>query len=87
MLEGAQAEYVRVPLADTTLYAAPPGVSPQVLVLMADVSHAVLLPSYLEKLTYFPLQIFPTGYFVAQNAWKMLGEKEREDATCVVIGW
>lgn len=36
-LAGAQAEYVLVPLADTTLYAAPSNVPKDLLVLMADV--------------------------------------------------
>lgn len=65
-LDGAQAEYVRVPLADTTLYHVPEGAQPEVMLLMAD--------------------IFPTGYFVASNAFKMLGDKEKQDATCVVVG-
>ncbi|CEH16346.1 alcohol dehydrogenase [Ceraceosorus bombacis] len=65
-MEGVQAEYARIPLADTTLFPAPAGVSEQVLILMAD--------------------IFPTGFFVAQNAAKMLGEAERKDTTAVVIG-
>lgn len=37
-LDGAQAEYVLVPLADTTLYPIPAGAKPEVLLLMADVS-------------------------------------------------
>jgi len=36
-LDGAQAEYVRVPLADTTVAKAPEGVKDEVLVLMADI--------------------------------------------------
>lgn len=36
-LDGAQAEYVRIPLADTTVIKAPEGVSKNVLVLMADI--------------------------------------------------
>ncbi|EAW25658.1 alcohol dehydrogenase family protein [Aspergillus fischeri NRRL 181] len=36
-LDGAQADYVRVPLADTTLIAAPAGVDEKKLVLMADI--------------------------------------------------
>ncbi|PWN98192.1 GroES-like protein [Tilletiopsis washingtonensis] len=65
-LDGVQSEYALVPLADTTLFPAPKEISPEVLILMAD--------------------IFPTGFFVAQNAWKMLNEAERKDATAVVIG-
>ncbi|UZJ51318.1 hypothetical protein CBS101457_000638 [Exobasidium rhododendri] len=65
-LEGAQAEFVLVPLADTTLYHVPEGAAPELLLLMAD--------------------IFPTGYFVASNAYNILNEKERNDVTAVVIG-
>lgn len=36
-LDGAQAEYVRVPLADTTAVVAPPGIKDDALVLMADI--------------------------------------------------
>lgn len=36
-LDGAQAEYVRVPLADGTLFAAPAGIDEKKLVLMADI--------------------------------------------------
>lgn len=36
-LEGAQAEYVRVPLADSTAVKAPPGINDNALVLMADI--------------------------------------------------
>jgi threonine dehydrogenase-like Zn-dependent dehydrogenase len=36
-LDGAQAEYVRVPLADTTVVKAPEGISDEALVLMADI--------------------------------------------------
>lgn len=38
-LDGAQAEYVCVPLADTTLYPAPADVPPEAVILMADVSN------------------------------------------------
>ncbi|KAF1958319.1 GroES-like protein [Byssothecium circinans] len=37
ILDGGQAEYVRVPLADTTAVKAPEGVKDEVLVLMADI--------------------------------------------------
>ena len=57
-LDGAQAEYVLVPLADTTLYHLPKDVPPEIMLLCAD--------------------IFPTGYFVANNAWNMLNEAERK---------
>lgn len=36
-LDGAQAEYVRVPLADSTAVKAPEGISDDALVLMADI--------------------------------------------------
>jgi threonine dehydrogenase-like Zn-dependent dehydrogenase len=36
-LDGAQAEYVRVPLADSTAVKAPSGIKDEVLVLMADI--------------------------------------------------
>ena len=50
LLDGAQAEYVRVPLADSTLVGAPPAVrDPKLYLLMADV--------------------FPTGFFAAENAF------------------
>ncbi|EPQ27826.1 uncharacterized protein PFL1_04571 [Pseudozyma flocculosa PF-1] len=66
-LDGAQAEYVLVPLADTTLYHLPKDVPPEIMLLCAD--------------------IFPTGYFVANNAYTMLNEKERkQDNVAVVIG-
>ena len=36
-LDGAQAEYVRVPLADGTLFLRPPEIPEEVAVLMADI--------------------------------------------------
>lgn len=36
-LDGAQAEYVRIPLADGTLLKAPQGIDEKALVLMADI--------------------------------------------------
>lgn len=36
-LDGAQAEYVRIPLADSTVMKAPPGIEEKKLVLMADI--------------------------------------------------
>ncbi|KAJ3544877.1 hypothetical protein NM208_g2809 [Fusarium decemcellulare] len=55
LLDGSQAEYVRVPLADSTVVKAPEGIEDAKLCLMAD--------------------IFPTGYFAAQNG---LGNTEPE---------
>jgi threonine dehydrogenase-like Zn-dependent dehydrogenase len=37
LLDGGQAEFVRVPLADTTAVKAPPSIDPKYLVLMADI--------------------------------------------------
>jgi threonine dehydrogenase-like Zn-dependent dehydrogenase len=65
-LDGAQAEYVRVPLADGTLVKAPPEIDDKSLLLMAD--------------------IFPTGFFGASNAFKLLSPEQIVDSTVVVIG-
>jgi alcohol dehydrogenase len=37
MIDGTQAEYVRVPFADTSTYPAPPGVSDEQLLMLADI--------------------------------------------------
>ena len=37
LINGTQAEYVRVPFADTSTYAAPPGVSDEALLMVADI--------------------------------------------------
>ena len=65
-LDGAQAEYVRVPLADSTAVKAPEGIADNALVLMAD--------------------IFPTGYFAADNAFKDLTKEQISEVTVVLIG-
>jgi threonine dehydrogenase-like Zn-dependent dehydrogenase len=65
-LDGGQAEYVRVPLADGTVVKAPESISDNALVLMAD--------------------IWPTGFFGATAAFKMLQADQICDATVVVIG-
>lgn len=65
-LDGAQAEYVRVPRADSTVVKAPEGVRDEALVLMAD--------------------IFPTGWFAAQNGFKHSTAEEIRDSTVVLIG-
>jgi threonine dehydrogenase-like Zn-dependent dehydrogenase len=65
-LDGAQAQYVRVPTADGTVIKAPTNVPKNTLVLMAD--------------------IFPTGYFGAKNAFRMLDPMDPKEATVVVIG-
>lgn len=65
VLDGAQAEYVRVELADTTLYSAPKSIPEECLALMADIA--------------------PTGYFVAENAYKMLNDFEKKEETIAVV--
>jgi threonine dehydrogenase-like Zn-dependent dehydrogenase len=65
-LDGGQAEYVRVPQADTTVSKAPEGVKDEVLVLMAD--------------------IFPTGWFAVNNAFKLLSKEEISESTVVLVG-
>ena len=65
-LDGAQAEYVRVPLADSTAMKAPEDIADNALVLMAD--------------------IFPTGYFAANNAFKDMTKEQISEATVVLIG-
>ncbi|ESA43233.1 hypothetical protein GE21DRAFT_4298 [Neurospora crassa] len=66
-LDGGQAEYVRIPLADGTAVVAPPEIEDErALVLMAD--------------------IFPTGYFGAKNAFKLMHDLNPEEATVVVVG-
>lgn len=66
LLDGAQAEYVRVPLAETTVVKAPSGIEDLKLCLMAD--------------------IFPTGYFAANNALGSLEPKIVSDSVVVLIG-
>jgi threonine dehydrogenase-like Zn-dependent dehydrogenase len=65
-LDGAQAEYVRVPFADGTVMKAPAQVSDNALILMAD--------------------IFPTGYYGAKNAFKLIDPLPACEATVVVVG-
>lgn len=65
-LDGAQAEYVRVPYADGTVMKAPSQISNSALILMAD--------------------IFPTGYFGAKNAFKLMEPLPPSEATVVVVG-
>lgn len=65
-LDGGQAEYVRVPFADGTVMKAPPEISDNALILMAD--------------------IFPTGFFGAKNAFKMMEPRPASEATVVVVG-
>ena len=65
-LDGGQAEYVRVPLADSTVMKAPEGIDQIKLCLMAD--------------------IWPTGYFAADNAFKGIEVGRVNNSTVVVIG-
>lgn len=64
LLDGAQAEYVRVPWAESTVVKAPPGIEDLKLCLMAD--------------------IFPTGFFAAENG--LASQPLPEDAVVVLIG-
>lgn len=66
VLDGAQAEFVRVPLADGTVVKAPSNIQDNALVLMAD--------------------IFPTGFFGATNAFKLLTAEQIAESTVVVVG-
>lgn len=66
LLDGAQADFVRVPLADSTVVKAPDGIDELKLCLMAD--------------------IFPTGYFAANNAFSGLEDLKVEQSTVVLIG-
>ncbi|KAK5150997.1 hypothetical protein LTR04_006678 [Oleoguttula sp. CCFEE 6159] len=65
-LDGGQAEFVRIPFADTTVMKAPPENQKDKLVLMAD--------------------IFPTGWYAANNAFKLLTPEQIKEATVVLIG-
>lgn len=66
LLDGAQAEYCRIPLADSTISLAPPNIEDHTLVLMAD--------------------IWPTGFFAADNGFKSFSPEQIKDLTVVVIG-
>lgn len=66
ILDGGQAEYARIPLADSTVVKAPSNIEENALVLMAD--------------------IFPTGYFAAQNAFRGFDKKTIEESTVLLIG-
>ena len=66
LLDGSQAEFCRVPLADSTVVKAPEGIEEVKLCLMAD--------------------IFPTGYFAANNAFRDFDEATIQQSTVVLIG-
>ncbi|KAH8423281.1 alcohol dehydrogenase family protein [Aspergillus melleus] len=65
-LDGAQAQYIRIPHADGTVMKGPEGVDEKYLVLMAD--------------------IFPTGWFAANNAFKGCTPEQISEQTVVLIG-
>ncbi|OJD29904.1 alcohol dehydrogenase [Diplodia corticola] len=71
-LPGAQAEYVRIPLADSTVFNAPDGIKDQNLILMADIFPLLLAP--------------PTQYFAASNATARLPAGLPHAPTAAVIG-
>ena len=89
-LDGGQAEYVRVPLAETTLYPvrrtwlaasdiqAVPGVPDELFVLLADI-----LPTGARALARVADW---SGVFAARSAQRVLNPKERENATVAVVG-
>lgn len=66
LLDGGQAEYVRVPLADSTVFKAPDNIDSLNLCLMAD--------------------IFPTGYFAANNALGKIDPRVASQSVVVLIG-
>ncbi|KAJ6141295.1 Yippee-like protein [Penicillium chermesinum] len=66
VLNGGQAEYVRIPHAEGSAMKAPEGVDDKYLVLMGD--------------------IFPTGWFAANNAFKSSTPEQISEQTVVVIG-
>ena len=66
LMDGSQAEFLRVPLADGTAVTAPPGIEEKKLVLMVD--------------------IFPTGYFAAANAFRGMDNETIQHTTVVLIG-
>jgi threonine dehydrogenase-like Zn-dependent dehydrogenase len=58
-LDGAQAEYVRVPLADSTAVKAPPGIKDEALVLMADIFPTGTHENILEDSACWSLSLKP----------------------------
>lgn len=77
-LDGAQAEYVLVPLADSTLYPVPPGVPKELLVLCADIlptaygacfnANHLLWPAERENVTAVVLGCGPVGLCAVSSA-------------------
>jgi threonine dehydrogenase-like Zn-dependent dehydrogenase len=66
LLDGGQAQYVRIPLADSTAVKAPPAIDSVKLCLMAD--------------------IFPTGYFAADNALGKIDPELARESVVVLFG-
>ncbi|KFH42159.1 putative zinc-type alcohol dehydrogenase-like protein-like protein [Hapsidospora chrysogenum ATCC 11550] len=66
LLDGGQAQYVRIPLADSTAVKAPPAIDRVKLCLMAD--------------------IFPTGYFAADNALGRMDPELARESVVVLFG-
>lgn len=81
-LDGAQAEYVRVPYADGTFIKAPLGIEDNALILMGDI-----FPTGDEE-SSFPRQISNcrVGYFAAKNAFKDATPEQIAEAVVVLIG-
>lgn len=69
LLDGAQAEYVRVPLADTTMFKQP----------SQDEVAKYGITNYDEKKFVMMADIFPTGYFAAKNALKNFNWNEYDE--------
>jgi threonine dehydrogenase-like Zn-dependent dehydrogenase len=77
-LDGGQAEYVRIPLADTTVVKAPPGIEDKYLVLMADIwptgyfaasnGFASFSPEQIKELTVVVIGCGPVGLCALINA-------------------
>jgi threonine dehydrogenase-like Zn-dependent dehydrogenase len=92
-IPGGQAEYVRVPLANTTLVKTPEGefcISLALLVVRfvkgnprLKLGRNVGIP---EEMLVLMADIFPTGYFAASRFLKNLPQRDRDEFTTVVIG-
>jgi threonine dehydrogenase-like Zn-dependent dehydrogenase len=77
-LDGAQAEYVRIPLADSTVSIAPSNISDQTLVLMADIwptgyfaahnGFKSFPPAQIKELTVVVIGCGPVGLCALINA-------------------
>ena len=86
-IDGGQAEYVRVPLANTTLVKTPSGeFVTYCLVELLDAKHADVCIGIPEEMLVLMADIFPTGYFAASRFLKNLPQRDRDEYTAVVIG-